>query len=662
MERDFLPVSRADMRKRGWEQCDFVYVIGDAYVDHPTFGHAIISRVLEDAGYKVGIISQPDWKDPTSIQALGEPRLAFLVMGGNMDSMVNHYSVSKKRRRTDAFTPGGVIGKRPDHAATVYCNLIRQRYPHKPIIVGGIEASLRRLAHYDYWSDALKRSLLLDAQADLLLYGMGERSIVQVADALDSGLAVSDLTYIRGSVYKASSLDSVYDYQILPSWEALNQSRRTYAESFYVQYCNTDPFVAKTLVEPYEAQRCFVVQNPPQEPLTTEEMDHVYALPYMRRWHPMYDAAGGVPAIEEVKFSLTSNRGCFGACNFCALTFHQGRIIQTRSHEAIIDEAVLCTQDPNFKGYIHDVGGPTANFRHPSCQKQLTQGVCPNRQCLFPKPCPNLQVDHKDYLELLRKLRRVPGVKKVFIRSGIRFDYLLADRDETFLRELVEYHISGQLKVAPEHVADPVLEMMGKPSNDVYEKFIAKYTRLNQKLGKKQFVVPYLMSSHPGSTLQEAVKLAEYLRDLGYMPEQVQDFYPTPSTISTVMYYTGLDPRTMQPVYTPTNPHEKAMQRALIQYRDPKNYALVREALIKAEREDLIGFDKKCLIRPYPPKNMAHARAKKPAKAEHPADPKRGKRQGAQKARPQQARGSAPGRHAPSAGRSNGKVKTGKNK
>ena len=605
MERDFLPISRADMKRRGWEQCDFVYVIGDAYVDHPTFGHAIISRVLEDAGYKVGIISQPDWKNPESILALGEPRLAFLVMGGNMDSMVNHYSVSKRRRKTDAFTPGGCLGKRPDHAAVVYCNLIRRSFPHKPVIVGGIEASLRRLAHYDYWSDSLKRSLLLDSQADLLLYGMGERSIVEVAEALDSGLDISDITYIRGSVYKTRSLESVYDALTLPSYEALCADRRTYAESFYKQYCNTDPFIAKRLAEPYEKEGCWVIQNPPQEPLTTEEMDHVYALPYMRTYHPSYEKAGGVPAIEEVKFSLTSNRGCFGGCSFCALTFHQGRIVQTRSHEAIIDEAKQVIQDPDFKGYIHDVGGPTANFRHPSCQKQLTKGVCPNRQCLFPTPCKNLQVDHRDYLELLRKLRALPGVKKVFIRSGIRFDYLLCDKDDTFLKEMVKHHISGQLKVAPEHVADPVLKMMGKPPNAVYQKFIAKYQRLNEKLGMKQYVVPYLMSSHPGSTLKEAVKLAEYLRDLGYMPEQVQDFYPTPSTISTVMYYTGLDPRTMEPVYVPTNPHEKAMQRALIQYRDPKNYALVREALEKAGRQDLIGFGKECLIRPYPPKKDA---------------------------------------------------------
>ena len=637
MVHDFLPISRADMEKRGWEQCDFVYVIGDAYVDHPTFGHAIISRVLENAGFKVGIISQPDWKNPNSIKILGEPRLGFLVMGGNMDSMVNHYSVSKKRRKTDAFTPGGVMGKRPDHAAVVYCNLIRRSYPHKPIVVGGIEASLRRLAHYDYWGDEMKRSLLLDAQADLLLYGMGERSILQVAEALDSGLAISDLTYIRGSVYKTTTLENLYDHLVLPPWEALNESRRTYAESFYTQYCNTDPYVAKTLVEPYEAERCYVVQNPPQEPLTTEEMDRVYALPYMRTYHPSYEAAGGVPAIEEVKFSLTSNRGCFGGCNFCALTFHQGRIIQTRSHEAIIDEAHQVIADPDFKGYIHDVGGPTANFRHPSCSKQLTKGVCPNRQCLFPTPCKNLKVDHKDYLSLLRKLRELPGVKKVFIRSGIRFDYLMCDKDDTFLREMVEHHISGQLKVAPEHIADPVLDMMGKPRNEVYQRFITKYTRLNEKLGKKQFVVPYLMSSHPGSTMHEAIALAEYLRDLGYMPEQVQDFYPTPSTISTVMYYTGLDPRTMKPVYVCTNPHEKAMQRALIQYRNPKNYYLVKEALEKAGRQDLIGFEKHCLIRPYPPgQHPPYAASRGPRK-----DEKGGKTR--------DAKGGRPGKHSPKA-------------
>ena len=593
---DFLPISRRDMQARGWEQCDFVYIIGDAYVDHPSFGHAIISRVLEAAGYKVGILSQPNWKDPQSINVLGEPRLGFLVMGGNMDSMVNHYSVSKKRRKTDAFTPGGVMGKRPDYAVTVYCNLIRRTYPKKPILIGGIEASLRRLAHYDYWSDKLKRSVLLDSQADILLYGMGERSVVELADALNAGMDVKDITWVDGTVYSCKEVDEAVPKILLPSYDALCKDKRKYAESFYLQYQNTDPFTAKRLVEPYSER--FVVQNPPQKPLSQEEMDRVYGLPYARTWHPSYEKAGGVPAIAEVQFSLISNRGCFGACSFCALTFHQGRIIQTRSHPSILAEARQLTRDPDFKGYIHDVGGPTANFRQPACPKQLTKGACQHRQCLFPTPYKNMVADHSDYLSLLRQLRQLPGVKKVFIRSGIRFDYLLADKSDVFFRELVKYHVSGQLKVAPEHVADPVLDLMGKPRHCVYERFLEKYKRLNQQLGLKQYVVPYLMSSHPGSTLQEAVALAEYLRDLGYMPEQVQDFYPTPSTISTVMYYTGLDPRTMKPVYVPTNPHEKAMQRALIQYRDPKNYALVHEALVKAGRTDLIGYDKKCLIKP----------------------------------------------------------------
>lgn len=597
MGQDFLPISRADMEKRGWDRCDFVYVIGDAYVDHPSFGHAIISRVLESAGYRVGIISQPDWRRPESILALGEPRLAFLVTGGNMDSMVNHYTVSKRRRPSDAFTPGGVMGRRPDYATVVYCNLIRQSFPRKPVLIGGIEASLRRLAHYDYWSDSLKRSILLDSQADLLMYGMGERSVVQVADALAGGLDIKDITFVDGTVYRAQSLDQVYDCLMLPSYGALLSDRKRYAESFYTQYCNTDPFSAKRLAEPY-GEGCFIVQNPPQKPLSTDEMDRVYALPYQRDAHPSYEAMGGVAAIGEVRFSLTSNRGCFGGCSFCALTFHQGRIVQVRSHDSIAAEAERMTREKDFKGYIHDVGGPTANFRHPSCQKQLEKGVCPQRQCLFPTPCKNLFVDHRDYLTLLRRLRAIPGVKKVFVRSGIRFDYLLCDKDDTFLRELVRHHVSGQLKVAPEHISDPVLSMMGKPPNSVYRRFLEKYRRLNQEMGKKQYVVPYLMSSHPGSTLKDAVALAEYLRDLGYMPEQVQDFYPTPSTISTAMYYTGLDPRTMKPVYVPTNPHEKAMQRALIQYRSPKNYALVKEALERAGREDLIGFGKECLIRP----------------------------------------------------------------
>ena len=597
MIHDYLPVCREDMDRRGWDACDFVYVSGDAYVDHPSFGPAIISRLLEARGYKVGIIAQPDWKDPESIQILGKPRLGFLVSAGNMDSMVNHYSVSKKRRQQDSYTPGGVMGKRPDYATVVYCNLIRSVYKDAAIIIGGIEASLRRLAHYDYWSNKLKRSILLDSQADLISYGMGEHSIVEIADALNSGIDIKDITFIDGTVFKTRNLDIVYDYKMLPDYQELKDDKRVYAKSFFVQYSNTDPVLGKRLVEPYYGKE-FVVQNPPAKPLTQEEMDEVYALPYMRNYHPCYEADGGIPAIREIKFSLISNRGCFGACSFCALTFHQGRIIQARSHESLVEEAKLLTEEPDFKGYIHDVGGPTANFRFPACEKQLTKGACPNRQCLFPEPCKNIRADHSDYISLLRKLRAIPKVKKVFIRSGIRFDYVLADKNRAFLRELCEYHVSGQLKVAPEHVADAVLKRMGKPQNSVYMQFVREYKEMNKKIGKEQYLVPYLMSSHPGSTLKEAVELAEYLRDLGYMPEQVQDFYPTPSTLSTCMYYTGLDPRTMEEVYTPHNPHEKAMQRALIQYRNPKNYDLVKEALIKAGRTDLIGFDKKCLIRP----------------------------------------------------------------
>ena len=595
----FLPISREDMKAQGIEQLDFVFVIGDAYVDHPSFGHAIISRVLQSYGYTVGIISQPDWKDDNSINILGEPRLAFLVMGGNMDSMVNHYYVSKKHRESDAYTPGGVIGKRPDHAVVAYCNLIRHTYRKKPIIIGGIEASLRRMAHYDYWSNSFKRSILLDSQANLISYGMGEKSIVQIAEALDSGMDINDITYISGTVFKTKNIDLAYDPIILPSYEDMKMDKLNYARSFKIQSENTDPFNGKTLVEPYP-NGIYVVQNPPQEPLTKQEMDDVYDLPYERTYHPSYEKDGGVPAISEIQFSLISCRGCFGACSFCALTFHQGRIIQTRSHESIIKEAKKITEMPNFKGYIHDVGGPTANFYHPSCKKQLKSGVCKNKQCLWPQPCKNLDTDHSEYLQLLRKLRELPKVKKVFVRSGIRFDYIMADKDKnsTFFKELVKYHISGQLKVAPEHISDKVLSYMGKPENCVYEKFIEKYYKLNESEGKNQFVVPYLMSSHPGSDLNEAIKLAEYLRDIGYNPQQVQDFYPTPSTMSTVMYYTGVDPRTMKEVYTPKNPHEKAMQRALMQYRNPANYELVREALYKAGRTDLIGFDKHCLIKP----------------------------------------------------------------
>lgn len=587
-----------DMKKRGWTQADLVFVIGDAYVDHPSFGPAIISRLLERYGYKVCMIAQPDWKNDKSIDVFGRPRLGFLVCGGNMDSMVNHYSVSKKRRQKDAYSPGGQMGLRPDYATTVYCNLIRRTYKDVPIIIGGIEASLRRMAHYDYWSDKLKHSILVDSSADILSYGMGEHSMIEIAEALDSGIDVKDITFVRGTCYRTKDISGVpEDSIILPDYDSLSKDRLEYARSFYTQYINTDPYSAKTLVEGY-GNRGYVVQNPPAYPLTQMEMDDVYDLPYMNNYHPIYEEAGGIPAISEIKFSLTSNRGCFGGCSFCALTFHQGRIIQTRSHESLIKEAERMTHDPDFKGYIHDVGGPTANFRHKSCAKQDKYGVCTNKQCLFPEPCRNLKVDHKDYVELLRKLEAVPGVKKVFIRSGIRFDYVMADSNDEFLKELCEKHISGQLRVAPEHVSDNVLRMMGKPQNSVYEKFIDRYKRVNAKTGKQQYVVPYLMSSHPGSTLKEAVELAEYVRDIGYMPEQVQDFYPTPSTISTCMYYTGVDPRTMKPVYVPHNPHEKAMQKALMMYRKPENYDLVKEALIKAGRQDLIGFDKKCLIAP----------------------------------------------------------------
>lgn len=610
---DFLPISKEDMERQGIAQLDFVYVTGDAYVDHPSFGHAIISRVLEGNGYRVGMIPQPDWKDERSITVLGKPRLGFLISGGNMDSMVNHYFVSGKHRPTDAYSPGGEPYRRPDHATVVYGNLIRRVYKDVPVIIGGIETSLRRMAHYDYWSDSFRRSILLDSQADLISYGMGEKSIVEIADALAAGIAVRDITFIPGTVYKTKDITGIYDAIRLPSYEEMKAEPRRYADSFRIQYCNTDPFAGKTLIEAYPHD-VYVVQNPPQPPLTTEEMDAVYDLPYMRTYHPSYEAAGGVPAISEIKFSLVSNRGCFGGCNFCALTFHQGRTVQVRSHESILREAERMIREKDFKGYIHDVGGPTANFRQPSCGKQMTQGVCKHRQCLFPEPCPNLEVDHSDYLALLRKLRSLPGVKKVFIRSGIRFDYLMADRDDTFFRELVEHHVSGQLKVAPEHISDAVLRMMGKPQKAVYERFVRKYDKLNEQLGQKQFLVPYLMSSHPGSTLQEAIELAEYLRDLGYMPEQVQDFYPTPSTVSTVMYYTGIDPRDGKKVYVCRNPHEKAMQRALIQYRNPNNYELVREALRKGGREDLIGFDKKCLIRPRKTENRRPAGAAANAK------------------------------------------------
>ena len=594
MSRNFLPVTKEEMEERGIFQPDFVYISGDAYVDHPSFGTAIITRLLESRGYSVGIISQPDWKKKESIALFGEPRLAFLVSAGNMDSMVNHYTVARKHRKTDAYSPGGKMGLRPDRAVTVYSNLIRQTYKDTPIILGGIEASLRRLAHYDYWADTMKHSVLLDSGADLISYGMGERSILKIAQALDMGIPVEHITNIPGTVYRTK--EPPRKGILLPSYEEVSTEKKAYAESFRIQYENTDPFTGKILIENYGGKG-YIVQNPPSKPLSQKEMDEVYGLPYAGTYHPMYEKMGKIPAIEEIRFSITSNRGCFGGCNFCALAFHQGRIVQTRSQGSILEEAEKFTREPDFKGYIHDVGGPTADFRHPSCKKQMTKGICTNRQCLFPKPCKNLEADHKDYLELLRKLRKLPGVKKVFIRSGIRFDYVNADPSPEFLEELVRYHISGQLRVAPEHVSDRVLYYMGKPEHRVYEEFIRRFYKINEKYGMKQYAVPYLMSSHPGCTMKEAVKLAEYVRDMGFMPEQVQDFYPTPSTMSTCMYYTGIDPRTGEKVYVPKDSREKAMQRALLQYRKAENHELVREALEKAGRTDLIGSGGKCLIR-----------------------------------------------------------------
>ena len=609
MSRKFLPVTREEMEERGIFQPDFVYISGDAYVDHPSFGAAIITRLLESRGYSVGMISQPDWKKKESIALFGEPRLAFLVSAGNMDSMVNHYTVSRKHRKTDAYSPGGKMGLRPDRAVTVYSNLIRQTYKDTPIILGGIEASLRRMAHYDYWADTMKRSVLMDSGADMISYGMGERSILKIAEYLDMGIPIEHITNIPGTVYKTK--ETPQKGILLPSYEQVSADKRAYAESFRVQYENTDPFTGKVLIESYKGKG-FIVQNPPSKPLSQKEMDEVYGLSYTGTCHPMYEK---IPAIEEIRFSITSNRGCFGGCNFCALAFHQGRIVQTRSQESILEEARRFTKEQDFKGYIHDVGGPTADFRHPSCKKQMTKGICTNRQCLFPKPCKNLEADHEDYLELLRKLRKLPGVKKVFIRSGIRFDYVLRDPSPEFMDELIRYHVSGQLRVAPEHVSDRVLYYMGKPEHQVYEEFVRRFYKANEKYGMKQYAVPYLMSSHPGCTMKEAVKLAEYVRDMGFMPEQVQDFYPTPSTMSTCMYYTGIDPRTGEKVYVPRDPREKAMQRALLQYRKPENYELVREALEKAGRTDLIGFERKCLIRPRKGETSGQTQGKRTEKS-----------------------------------------------
>lgn len=614
MNNQFLPINKKEMLARGWEQVDFVYVCGDAYVDHPSFGAAIITRLLESRGYKIGFIAQPNWKDDGSIAIFGEPRLGFFVSSGNMDSMVNHYTVAKKHRGTDAFSPGGKMGLRPDRAVTVYCNLIRRTYKDTPIIIGGLEASLRRMAHYDYWSNSVRRSLLLESGADLISYGMGEHSVVEIAEALDSGLDVRDITYIDGTVFKTKNPDIIYDAIQLPDFEEITADKKKYAESFKIQYENTDPFQGKRLYETYGG-KTFVVQNPPAKPLTQMEMDDIYALPYMRAYHPSYEKLGGIPALTEIKFSLTSNRGCYGECNFCALTMHEGRIVQCRSQESIIEEAKTMIEDRDFKGYIHDVGGPTAEFRRPACDKQMKVGACKNKRCLFPKPCSNLVVDHSDYLKLLRRLRELPKVKKVFVRSGFRYDYLVADPNKTFLKELCEHHISGQLRVAPEHISDNVLKNMGKPGVEVYNSFLKEFEKINSKTGKEQYIVPYLMSSHPGSRLEDAIALAEYLRDHHIHPDQVQDFYPTPGTVSTTMYYTGIHPLTGEKVFVETNPHEKALQRALIQYKKPENYDLVKEALLKAHREDLIGFDKQCLIPPRKMKeNFSHPNKKKNTK------------------------------------------------
>lgn len=573
-----------EMKDLGIESFDFVYVIGDAYVDHPSFGPAIISRILESRGYTVGIISQPDWHDTQDFMKFGAPRLAFLVSSGNLDSMVNHYTAAKKRRSSDSFTEGGKIGKRPDRAVIVYCNRIREAYKNVPIVIGGIEASLRRFAHYDYWDDKVRASILFDSGADLLLYGMGEHSIVELAEALDSGLDIRDITYIAGSCFKASSLDMVYDYEMLESYEEVAGNKQAYARAFMQEYREQDPISGKRLVQPHG--KSFLVANPPAAPLTTQEMDDVYELPYTRKPHPSYREH--IPAIDEVEFSLVSCRGCYGACSFCALTFHQGRIIQSRSHESLIREAKLLTKLPGFKGYIHDVGGPTANFRQPACKKQLKQGVCRDRQCLGYEPCKNLEVTHNDYVILLRRLRELKGVKKVFIRSGIRYDYVMYDKDDTFLKELIKYHVSGHLKVAPEHIDERVLELMGKPSGELYRRFSQRFMQLTKNAGLKQYLVPYMISSHPGSDINAAIALAEFIAESGQHPQQVQDFYPTPGTLSTCMYYTGLDPRTMKRVYVPRSAREKNEQRALMQFFMPQYAKTARTALIKAGREDLI--------------------------------------------------------------------------
>ncbi len=603
MNDKFLPVTKEECDKLGWERPDFVYVLGDAYVDHPSFGPAIISRILESNGYKVAILSQPDWKNIQDFKRFSRPRLAFLVCSGNIDPMVNHYTAAHKRRNTDAYSPGGKIGLRPDRADIVYCNCIRQAYKNATIIIGGVEASLRRFAHYDCWDNKVRNSILVDSGADLLLYGMGEKSIIEVADALNSGLSIKDITYIKGSAYLTESPQNVYNGKIIESFEEVKQDKKAYCRAFMAQYNEQNPFNSKTLIQKHG--KSFVAVNPPSEPLTQNEMDAVYNLPYTRKPHPMYDSLGGIPAIKEIEFSITANRGCVGACSFCAITFHQGRILQSRSENSVIEEAKLLTTLPGFKGYIHDVGGPTANFYKMGCKKQMESGACTDKQCLYPSVCPAFKPDHSKYLSLLRKLRDLPKVKKVFIRSGLRFDCILADKKHgnEFLYELCTHHVSGQLKVAPEHISDNVLKYMGKPGENVYNEFCDKYKKANEKIGKEQYLVPYLISGHPGSDLKEAVKLAEYLHKHHINPEQVQEFYPTPGTLSTCMFYTEMDPRTMKPVYVAKDIKEKIMQRALLQYKKPENYETVKKALIKANRQDLIGFKPNCLIKPRVIKN-----------------------------------------------------------
>ena len=592
MHMEFLPVTMEEMRARGWDQPDFVYVSGDAYVDHPSFGHAIICRVLEHAGYRVAMLSQPDWHDTADFMRFGQPRLGFMVSAGNIDSMVNHYSVAKRPRDKDSYTPGGAPGKRPDRATIVYCNMIRRAYPHVQIVIGGVEASLRRFAHYDYWDDRVRNSILVDSGADILSYGMGERCILEVAQAMEDGAL--ERRAIRGTCRMMKDIPK--GYIELPSAEAVRSDKIAYCEMYNICAREQDPVRGRGLAQKHGDR--YLVAHPPQLPLNEKELDSTFDLPFTRRWHPMYDAMGGVPALDEVKFSIMATRGCFGSCSFCALTFHQGRIVTARSHESVLKEARELTKMPDFKGYIHDVGGPTANFRRPACPKQLKSGTCPDRQCLFPEICAAAKPDHSEFVKLLRQMRAIPGIKKVFIRSGLRYDWLLKDKDSTFLRELVENHVSGQLKVAPEHVSPRVLSMMGKPGQPVFEEFARRYADMNKRLGKKQSLVCYFMSSHPGSELSDAIRLAEFLRDSDIRPEQVQDFYPTPGTLSTAMYYTGLDPRTMKPVYVARSPHEKAMQRALMQYTVPSNAPLVRQALRLAGRDDLIGYGPKCLVRP----------------------------------------------------------------